>query len=102
MFTAEITFPDKSISYEDFMRDLSARISSFMKEDKDDPEYISQRKAEGIYGKGNVRRWREIGAINPVCRPGKIEYPTAKLKELSRTDDTYIRWRLSKESGKKK
>lgn len=93
---AEITFPNKSVTYETFLTDLAARISSFMKEDKDDPAYISQRKAENLYGKGNVRRWRKIGAITPICRPGKIEYPTDILKELSRTDEVYISWKISK------
>lgn len=93
---AEITFPDKSVTYDTFLRDLAAKISSFLKEDKDDPAYISQRKAEILYGKGNVLRWRNSGAISPLYRPGKIEYPTAILKELSRTDEIYIRWKLSK------
>lgn len=93
---AEITFPNKSVTYETFLTDLAARISSFIKEDKDDPAYISQRKAEGLYGKGNVLRWRKSGAINPICRPGKIEYPTDVLKELSRTDEIFIRWKVSK------
>ena len=43
---AEITFPDRSVSYHDFIRDLAAKINTFAKEDKDDPAYISQRKAE--------------------------------------------------------
>lgn len=93
---AEITFPDKSVTYDTFLRDLAARISSFLKEDKEDPECISQRKAEKLYGKGNILRWRNSGAVSPLFRPGKIEYPTAILKELSRTDEIYIRWAVSK------
>lgn len=94
--TAEITFPANSVTYDKFVTDIAAKLTSFMKEDKDDSEYISQRKAEKLYGKGNVLRWRKLGAINPICRPGKIEYPTAVLKELSRTDEIFIRWKLSK------
>ena len=94
---AEITFPDRSVSYSDFIRDLAAKINTFAKEDKDDPAYISQRKAEALYGKANVLRWRKMGAISPICRPGKIEYPTVRLKELSRTDEIYIRWMSSKQ-----
>ena len=84
---AEITFFEKSVTYDKFVTDIAARLASFMKEDKDDPEYISQRRAERIYGQANVLRWR---------RSGKIEYPTAQLKELSRVDEIFIRWQLSK------
>ena len=83
---AEITFFEKSVTYDKFVTDIAARLASFMKEDKDDPEYISQRRAERIYGQANVLRWRRSGAIKPIIRPGKIEYPTAQLKELSRVD----------------
>ena len=61
---AEITFFEKSVTYDKFVTDIAARLASFMKEDKDDP--------------------------------GKIEYPTAQLKELSRVDEIFIRWQLSK------
>ena len=47
---AEITFFEKSVTYDKFVTDIAARLASFMKEDKDDPEYISQRRAERIYG----------------------------------------------------
>ncbi len=93
---AEITFFEKSVTYDKFVTDIAARLASFMKEDKDDPEYISQRRAERIYGQANVLRWRRSGAIKPIIRPGKIEYPTAQLKELSRVDEIFIRWQLSK------
>ena len=93
---AEITFFEKSVTYDKFVTDIAARLASFMKEDKDDPEYISQRRAERIYGQANVLRWRRSGAIKPIIRPGKIEYPTAQLKELSRLDEIFIRWQLSK------
>lgn len=88
---AEITFHDKSVSYNDFMRDLAARIATFMKEDQDDPPYISQRKAETIYGRANIHRWVKTGAVSPIRRVGRIEYPTSLLKELSRTDEAYIK-----------
>ena len=54
---AEITFFEKSVTYDKFVTDIAARLASFMKEDKDDPEYISQRRAERIYGQANVLRW---------------------------------------------
>lgn len=40
--------------------------------------------------------------IAEICRPGKIEYPTVRLKELSRTDEIYIRWMSSKQDKKRK
>lgn len=96
MLTAEITFPNTSVTYDKFVTDIASKLASFMKEDKEDAEYISQRKAEKLYGKANVRRWRETGAVKTISRPGKIEYPTARLKELSRVDEVFIRWQLSK------
>ena len=81
---AEITFFEKSVTYDKFVTDIAARLASFMKEDKDDPEYISQRRAERIYGQANVLRWRRSGAIKPIIRPGKIEYPTERVKPCRR------------------
>ena len=69
---AEITFPDRSVSYSDFIRDLAAKINTFAKEDKDDPAYISQRKAEALYGKANVLRWRKMGAIAQYAVPVRL------------------------------
>ena len=96
MIQAQFTFSDKSISYDTFMRDLSARIVTMLKEDKDDPDMISQRKAFELYGKGNVLRWTKTEAVQVCRRPGKIEYPSARLRELSRTDEVYIRYALRK------
>lgn len=42
---AEITFPDRSVSYSDLIRDLAAKINTFAKEDKDDPAYISPKES---------------------------------------------------------
>ena len=41
---AEITFPDRSVSYSDFIRDLAAKINTFAKEDKDDPATFPKGK----------------------------------------------------------
>lgn len=87
---AEITFKDRSVTYDCFINDLSARITTFLKEDKGDPEYISQNKAFERFGKGNVLRWLREKKIEPCRRPGKIEYPTARLKELSRITQDYF------------
>ena len=89
---AEITFFEKSVTYDKFVTDIAARLASFMKEDKDDPEYISQRRAERIYGQANVLRWRRSGAIKPIIRPGKIEYPTFKYGREHRYRRSLTLW----------
>lgn len=88
--TAHIQFSDKLVSYETFMSDLSARVARMMKNDAADPEYISQRKAYSMFGRRNVDRWRRNGKIQPYKRPGKIEYCTADLRLLQRTEQDYF------------
>lgn len=61
-----LQFLDHLIPYETFLNDLSSRIVRQLKADKDDPEFISQRKAyellaAGMWNDGNVReRWFPI------------------------------------------
>lgn len=88
--TVYIQFPDKLISYETFMSDLSARVARMMKSDVADPEYISQRKAYAAFGRRNVERWKRNGKIQPYKRPGKIEYRMADLRLLQRTEQDYL------------
>lgn len=90
METPLLTFADKAVRYDTFLNDVAARIVSMMKADSDDPAYISQSKAFKLFGRGNVERWRRQGKIEPCKRPGKIEYPTARLKELQRTIQDYF------------
>lgn len=85
-----IRFEDKMIPYEVFIKDLSARIVSLLESDKDDPEFISQRKAFEIFGRRNVERWRRQGKIIPCKRPGKVEYKTSELRLLQRTVQDYF------------
>ena len=86
----QISFSDKVVSYETFMNDLAARITSFLQNDKNEPEMISQRKAYKLFGRGNVDRWRKKGKIKPYVRPGKIEYQTKILRVLQRTEQDYF------------
>ena len=88
--TAHIQFSDKLVSYETFMSDLSARVARMMKSDAADPEYISQRTAYSMFGRKNVDRWKRNGKIQPYKRPGKIEYRTADLRFLQRTEQDYL------------
>lgn len=88
--TAHIQFSDRLVSYETFMSDLSARVARMMKSDAADPEYISQRTAYSMFGRRNVDRWKRNGKIQPYKRPGKIEYRTADLRLLQRTEQDYL------------
>lgn len=79
-----IQFADKCVSYATFIEDVATQVVRLMKADSD-PEYISQRKAFKLFGRGNVERWRRQGKVHPCKRPGKLEYRTADLRLLQRT-----------------
>lgn len=85
----QIVFSDKVVSYDTFLNDLTARLASFLENDKNEPEMVSQRQAFKLFGRGNVERWRKKGLITPSVRPGKTEYPTRRLRELQRTEQDY-------------
>lgn len=85
-----LQFLDCMISYETFLNDVSARIVKLLKSDKEDPEYVSQRKAFEIFGRRNVERWRKQGKVIPCKRPGKVEYNTSELRLLQRTIQDYF------------
>ena len=86
-----IDFTDKTVSYRTFLRDLSANIVKMLHEDKDDPDFMSTRQAYKIFGRKNVERWRRAGKIHPYVRPGKMEYETAQLRLLQRTEQDYLK-----------
>lgn len=86
----QIVFSDKVVTYDTFMNDLAARITSFLQNDKNEPEMISQRQAYKVFGRANVDRWRKNGLIHPYVRPGKMEYETAQLRLLQRTEQDYL------------
>ncbi|MCH5226456.1 MAG: hypothetical protein J1F67_12400 [Muribaculaceae bacterium] len=85
-----LQFLDCMISYETFLNDVSARIVKLLKSDKEDPEYVSQRKAFEMFGRRNVERWRKQGKVIPCKRPGKVEYNTSELRLLQRTIQDYF------------
>ena len=84
-----IDFTDKTVSYRTFLRDLSANIVKMLHEDKDDPDFMSTRQAYKMFGRKNVERWRRVCKIQPYVRPGKMEYETAQLRLLQRTEQDY-------------
>lgn len=87
---ALLQFLDHLIPYETFLNDLASRVVALLKNDNDDPEYISQRKAYEIFGRRNVERWRRQGKVEPIKRPGKVEYRTSELRMLQRTVQDYL------------
>lgn len=85
-----LEFIDKTVSYETFLQDLTARLARLMKSDAADPEFISQRTAYSIFGRKNIDRWRRAGKVQPSKRPGKVEYRMADLRLLQRTEQDYL------------
>ena len=83
---AFLQFSDKSVPYGVFVKDVAAEVVHLLKKDESDPEYISQRKAFEIFGRRNVERWRRT----KCKRPGKMEYRTADLRLLQRTQQDYF------------
>ena len=86
----QMQFSDKVVSYDTFLNDLASRLLLMMKQDKDDAEYVSQRQAFRMFGKGNVLRWDRKGKLTTRKRPGKIEYSTAELRHLQRIEQDYF------------
>lgn len=87
---AILQFLDKLIPYDIFLNDVAARIVKMLKSDRNDPEYITQRRAYEMFGRRNVERWRKQGKVEPCKRPGKLEYRTADLRLLQRIKQDYF------------
>lgn len=85
-----LDFPDKSVSYATFIRDVAAEVVRQLKEQRDDPETVSQRKAYAMFGRGNVDRWRRQGKITPYKRPGKVEYFVSELRKAQQAKQDYF------------
>lgn len=86
-----IQFPDKVVSYDTFMDDLSSRIVRKLQRAEANPKTVSQRKAYSIFGRANVDRWRKEGRIHPCKRPGKVEYCMEDLRLLQQTQQDYFK-----------
>lgn len=85
-----LEFANRLVRYEDFLNDIAARVVKLLKADSDDPEFISQRKAFEMFGRGNVDRWRRQGKVKPCKRPGIVQYRTSELRMLQRTQQDYF------------
>lgn len=86
-----IDFPDKSVTYDTFVRDVASSVVRMLADTHNDPEMASQRKAYAMFGRGNVDRWRKQGKITPCKRPGKVEYRTIELRTLQRLQQDYFK-----------
>lgn len=85
-----IDFPDKSVTYDTFVRDVASSVVRMLADTHNDPEMVGQRKAYAMFGRGNVDRWRKQGKITPCKRPGKVEYRTVDLRALQRLQQDYF------------
>lgn len=86
-----LQFSDHLVPYEMFIKDLASQIVRLLKEDSNDPEFISQRKAFELFGRANVERWKRLGLVHAYKRPGKHEYKTADLRFLQRCPQDYLK-----------
>ena len=89
---AFMQFLDRLIPYDTFLNDVASRVVRMLKTDKDDPEFVSQRKAYEMFGRRNVERWRKQGKVEPCKRPGRLEYRTADLRLLQRVKQDYFKY----------
>ena len=86
--TVELLFDGKRISYDSFVQDLAERVAAALQ--TAGKKVVSQREAERLYGKANVRLWRDTGCVTVTRKKGKIEYPLDELKALSSMDQIMI------------
>ena len=86
-----LDFSDMSVTYDTFVRDVATSVVRMLSEVRNDPEFISQRQAYAIFGRGNVDRWRRQGKIEPCKRPGKVEYRTSELRALQSKKQDYFK-----------
>ena len=85
-----LNFSDKCVRYSTFLNDVAAKVVHMIKQDANDPEFISQNKAFQMFGRGNVERWRKQGKVLAYKRTGKVEYRTADLRLLQRIQQDYL------------
>ena len=86
-----IQFPDKVVSYDTFMDDISSRIVRKLQRAEADPKTVSQRKAYALFGRANIDRWRREGRVKPCKRPGKVEYSMVDLRLLQHIQQDYFK-----------
>ncbi len=85
-----LDFSDKSIPYDVFLRDVATTVVSMLREQKDEPEFVSKRRTYELFGRANVDRWLRNEEIMPHIRPGKIELKMAELRVLQNREQDYF------------
>lgn len=90
MSVIQMQFGDRMVTYDQFVSDVAARITSHLRVGAADPDYMTQNKAYKVFGRANVDRWRRKGLVEPCKRPGKVEYKTSRLRELQRVQQDYF------------
>ena len=86
-----IDFADKSVTYDTFVRDVASSVVRLLSEVRNDPEFISKRRAYELFGRGNVDRWLRNDDIKPHIRPGKVELRTSELRALQNRVQDYFK-----------
>lgn len=86
----QIQFSDRMVSYATFVNDIAASIVKQLKDSREDPDMLSQRKAYSLFGRSNVDRWRKKGLITPYKRPGRVEYSTKELRRCQSRQQDYF------------
>ena len=86
-----LDFSDRSIPYDVFLRDVATTVVSMLREQKDEPEFVSKRRAYELFGRANVDRWLRNEEIMPHIRPGKVELKTADLRGLQNRVQDYFK-----------
>lgn len=56
-----LQFADKSVPYGVFVKDVAAEVAVLLQQFKDDPDYVSQRKAFEMFGRRNCRAVAQAG-----------------------------------------
>lgn len=84
----QIQFPDRLVSYDTFMADLSNRIAERIVAIKQEPEVISQRMAYRQYGRANVQRWVRQNKVHPCKRVGRWNTPLPSCARHNLTNKT--------------
>lgn len=70
--------------------DMAKKLAEYLKEVKQDPEFITQNKAYKMFGRNTVDRWKRLGLITPTIRIGKMEYRTSILRKLQDVKQDYF------------
>lgn len=86
-----LQFTDRLIPYNVFLQDIASLVVKKLKENNNDPEFVSQRKAYSMFGRANVERWRRQNKVKVHKRPGKVEYKTADLRFLQSLEQDYFK-----------